>query len=288
MTNGIFDLENSDETVSSYYKISDLVTMINKRLRNEAQIDDLFLRTNFNNLMLKVDGYDVVNEGSGFKEIWSSKKIVERKLNPKNINHYELVLYSIFSKVVGEENVHVQYPINGKGHKYDFMVENEGKKYLIEFEGIGHYRPNRGRIPDNPLQQLTNFKNSDFKLVLWPYWIQRCELNLKVILGTERIGLGAIWGSNYHFGHFIWDDSYNIIRNLNTQFNIDRNKEIGYIYEAETVNRNNPENPVIGKILNPRKTAWTVEKILIPKGTPDNLEERNYWLPQTLKNFSSK
>jgi len=44
MTNGIFDLENSDSTVSSYYKLCDLVTIINKKLRNEVQITEFFFK----------------------------------------------------------------------------------------------------------------------------------------------------------------------------------------------------------------------------------------------------
>ena len=244
---------------------------------------NFFLKQNFNNLLLIIDGNEVIEENSGFKEIWKSNIIRDRKLKPKIQSHYELVLYSIFIRVVGVENVHVQFQINGIGHKYDFMVEYNGKKYLIEFEGIGHYQGSRGKIPNYPLQQLDEFNSNDYELVLWPYWIQRCELNLKVILGIEQIGLGAIWGSDYHFGDFSWDNSYDIISRLNCQFNIDRNEEIGYIYGPETVNRNNQENQVVANILNPRKTAWTIDRKLIPKGTPDDLYERNYWLPQRLK-----
>jgi hypothetical protein len=283
MPNGIFNLENSDITVSDYYTIRDIVSMINPRLRNDSQISEIFIRENFNNLICNIEDTDVIDEISGFKEIWNNNQIFNRKLRPHNVqNHYELVLYNIFTRVVGEGNVHVQYQINNMGHRYDFMVEHNDRNFLIEFEGIGHYKITRGNIPVYPLLQLNQFNNEDFHLVLWPYWIQRCELNLKVILGIENFGLGAIWSSNYHFGEFPWDNSYEIITSLNNQFNIDRNGSIGYIYGPETEGRNNPENPVVANILNPHRVAWTVESKLIPHGTP--MGNRNYWLPEILRN----
>lgn len=282
MPNGIFELDNSDRTVSSYYKISDVVTMINNRLRADSQITEDYLRENFINFIQEIDETEVIEEIIGFREIWNSADIRERKLRPHNVqNHYELVLYNIFIRVVGENNVQTQFQINGQRHRYDFMVKFDGQKYLIEFEGIGHYRPNRGNIPNIPVMQLDDFENTEYKLILWPYWIQRCELNLKVILGLEINGLGAIWSSDYHFGEFPWENSYDIINTLNAQFNIERNNEIGYVYGPETEERNNPENPVVENILNPNRPAWTRERRLIPNGTPDDMVY--YWLPDRLK-----
>jgi len=105
---------------------------------------------------------------------------------------------------------------------------------------------------------------------------------LRVVLGLEESGLGAIWGADYFFNDFPWTDSNNIIKTLNAQFSIERNGDIGYIYGPDE-NRNYPEHPFIeSKILNARATSWTIEKF-IPKGTSNNIEDRNYWLPDRLK-----
>jgi hypothetical protein len=280
MPEGIFELENSDNTVSSYYQVSDVVTMINSRLEYNRTIDEEFLRNNFNNLIKEVNSVSVIEEVNAFKDLWKNQLIRERKIAPRRINHYELILFNVFSRVVDRENIEMEYRINNAGHRYDFKIEYGGNKYLIEFDGIGHFQRNRFRETVHPLDQINSFNNPDYKLIIWPYWIQRCERNLKVILGIEEQGFGAIWSSTFHFGEFLWNDSYDIIRTLNSQFNIEQEGNIGYIYGARL---NYPEHPYIeNKILNNRATSWTIEK-LIPQGTPNNTEERNYWLPEKLK-----
>lgn len=284
MPNGIFDLSRNDNAVSSYYLLSDLVIMINKRLTQKNQITEDYLKENYDDLIQDVDGQKVIDEKNGFKIIWGpqgNRRIPKDwKLKPRTIDHYELVLYNIFTKVVGDQNVKLQYRIDNTGHPYDFMIDYQNQRYLIEFDGLIHFR---GNNLENPLNKLDVFEHEDYKLILWPYWIQRCERNLKVVLGLEKYGLGAIWGSNYHFGDFPWNNSYEIITRLNQQFKIERNGGIGYVYETETEGRNNPENPVIANILNPKRTAWTIEKKLIPKGTPNDVESLNYWLPTRLR-----
>jgi len=288
MPNRIFSLERNDETVSSFYTLNDLVFMINKRLNHENQITVNFIKENYSDLIKNVDNIEVIDENSDFKTIWGPKGNMripkERKLRPLVANHYELVLYNIFIRVVGAENVQVQYQINGEGNHFDFMIDYNGKKYLIEFDGIGHFQTNRYGETVHPLEQLNNFNNHDFQLIIWPYWIQRCEKNLRVVLGEETNGLGAVWGSTYFFNDFPWKDSNDIIRKLNAQFNIERNGDVGYIYGPDE-NRNYPEHPFIeSKILDNKKrnAPWTIEKF-IPKGTSNDIEERNYWLPDRLK-----
>jgi hypothetical protein len=288
MPNAIFDINNNNNTVSSYYTINDVVTIVNSRLELNQNITVDYLRHTYGDLIENIDGREVIEEITGFRTIWGpqgARRIpTDWKLRPLVANHYELVLYNIFERVVGIENVSIQYQIDNIGHRYDFMIDYENKKYLIEFEGIGHFTVNRFGETVHPLEQFRNFDNPNYILIIWPYWIQRCELNLEVILGLKEEGLGAIWSSDYHFGQFPFENSYEIVQTLNQQFKIDRNNEVGYMYGPETENRNNPENPVIEeKILNNRAYTWTVDK-LIPSGTPDNTEERKYWLPERLKN----
>ena len=287
MLNKIFSLKKNNETVSSYYTLSDLVLLINNRLKKEYQISVNYIRENYSDLIKNVDNLEVVDENCDFKIIWGPKggrRIPTNwKLKPLVSNHYELVLYNIFIRVVGVENVQVQYQINGRGNHFDFMIDHKGKKYLIEFDGIDHFKKNRyGDDTIHPMKQFKNFSNPDFQLIIWPYWIQRCEQNLRVILGEATNGLGAVWGSTYFFNDFPWEDSNEIIKTLNAQFNIEKNGDIGYIYGPDEI-RNYPEHPYIeSKILNKRATSWTIEKF-IPKGTSNAIDERNYWLPDRLK-----
>lgn len=277
---GIFNINNSDTHVSSYYTISDLTAIINSRLKPDSQITEKFIRTNFSEQIETINGFDVIEEIKNVPKIWKNKKLFYKKEIPK-IGFYELVLYNVFLKIIPKEDITLQYSIDGIN--YDFKIEYNNKKYIIEFDGIFHYKSFRGENIDNPLERFEKFNDNDYKLIIWPYWIQRCERNLKVILGLEKFGLGAIWSSDYHFGEFPWGNSFEIINKLNKQFNIERNKEIGYIYGPNTENRNNPENPVIKeKILNKRAYTWTNDK-LIPNGTPNNKSDRNYWLPDKLK-----
>jgi len=159
MPNRIFCLERNDETVSSYYTLNDLVLMINNRLHPENQITESYFRQNYNDLIQTIENIEVIDERNGFKIIWGpigDRRIPSVwKLRPLVANHYELVLYNIFTRVVGHENVFVQYQINGDGNHYDFMIDYNGKKYLIEFDGIDHFKPNRyGGETIHPLKQF--------------------------------------------------------------------------------------------------------------------------------------
>ncbi len=286
MPNKIFCLERNDETVSSFYTLRDLILMINNLLTNENHINEDYIRENYTDLIQNIDNIEVIDENNGFKTIWGpngNRRIpTDWKRRPLLANHYELVLYNIFIRVVGVANVQMQYQIDNIGHKYDFMINFNNQNYLIEFEGIGHFKLNPYGETVHPLEQLNNFNNPDFQLIIWPYWIQRCEQNLKVVLGDETYGLGAVWGATYFFNDFPWEDSNEIIKKLNSQFNIERNGEIGYIYGPDE-NRNYSEHPYIeSKFLNNRATSWTIEKF-IPKGTSNDIEDRNYWLPARLK-----
>lgn len=88
-------------------------------------------------------------------------------------------------------------------------------------------------------------------------------------------GYGALWSTKIHFGTFSFDNSAEIIEKITKRFNAVEQNGYGYFYERQTKNRNNPEHPIIDKILNGKSRIET----LLPRGYTD----KNYWLPDKLK-----
>ena len=282
-----FDFTDTDHTLSFYYRLEDIFALFETWIENFNREE---FRRNYNDSIIEVQHCEVIQElhNTFFPKPPYCKSIYEI-FNEHNNRRYqkrlsfdsfdEIVLYRIFTDYP-DLNVTLHYRLNGL--EYDFLIERNGQRILIDFFGIGHFKP--GRFNQNlayPLDRLDNFRNNDFELIIWPYWIQRCVKNLKVILGEELHGLGAIWSSDFHFGDFQWQNSNIIITQLNASFNIERNNSIGYIYGPNYEERDMIENPVIvQKILNHRARTWTNDK-LIPNGTPD--AGRNYWLPYRLR-----
>jgi len=115
------------------------------------------------------------------------------------------------------------------------------------------------------------------EVVNWAYWIQRCTSNVKALFETGMLGYGALWSTEIHFGHFLFNDSAEIIETITKRFNAIDNTGYGYFYGGNTRLRNNPEHPIIEKI----KTGKVNVDTILPRGYKD----RNYWFPDKLKNL---
>jgi hypothetical protein len=113
-------------------------------------------------------------------------------------------------------------------------------------------------------------------VVNWAYWIQRCTSNVKALFEPQIVGYGVLWNTEIHFGDFIFDNSAEIIEVITKRFNAVDNSGYGYFYGSNTRDRNNSEHPIIEKIKSGKER---IERVL-PRGYTD----RNYWLPEKLKN----
>ena len=171
------------------------------------------------------------------------------------------------------------------GRKYiDIYVEDNERKFFLEFHGPGHFKKmSIYKDPENPFERKKQIeKDFGIPCYIWPYWIQRCVSNLKIMLGdvapTEK-GFGALWSTNVHFGEFFFNDSAQIICDISAQFNAMPDGTCGYFYEEwfDGNGRIKEEHPIIKKILSGKAKV----DILIPKGVLS--KDKNKWLPKVLQ-----
>ena len=261
---GIFDLENSDKCVGSFLSKKDIKSFMGI---NDSDLNCLKFRN--------IEGLEVIDERK-LDKAWRKGDIPNAPTrNRRSLD--ELILKSIFHKALPNCIIETQVPVKIKRTYWvDFKITYEGKSIFIEFDGPSHFVPyrNDGEIkhPFNKKEMIED--KEGIEVVNWGYWVQRCELNLKVLFGKDSKGYGALFSTNTHFGDFVFENSAKIIETINNRFNLDRDG-FGYFYGPNSAGRNNPEHPIIEKI---RLGKTPIEKIL-PKGFID----KEKWLPNQLK-----
>lgn len=277
----VFDQKRTDENWSFYYKVDDFLNLMSnvcaitcspeylkafKLIYRNSIIEEHYLQEITNKIYEPIKGQK--NVYTIFKELNSGLSDNDKLLNVDSFD--ELVLYQLLCDSIGRENVKTQYPIGNK--KYDFLVTHNDRKYLIEFEGIGHFY---GEKLKNPLLKKVNFPNDEYTLILWPYWIKKCKTNIEIVLHQNigQQGIGAIWSSDKHFNEIELERPSEIIMELNSQFNICDLKGIGHFYYSSS--------RIISQINNPRSTNWTKDR-LVPKDINLENDEYRYWLPNQL------
>lgn len=116
-----------------------------------------------------------------------------------------------------------------------------------------------------------------YELVRWPFWIQRCSQNVKVLFDQTLRGYGALWTSTKYFGDFTIANPSRIIKTLTQRFNAEDENGIGYFYDRDDGVKKKPVHPIINKI---RKDHSKLRQ-LIPKDAID----REYWIPESLLEY---
>lgn len=256
---GIFDLENSDCSVGSYFKKEDLKKIFN------ASDDD------FKDLNFEKDEFQ--NEIIDEFQIHLNFKKINQKLILKNSSFDEYLLSAIIKKVFPESIVEQQIHI--KRFKMDLKVQKGDKILFIEFHGPSHFVYSKFGLPNDPFRKKHIIeKETDVEVVIWPYWVQKCETNVKCLFHDNVKGFGCLWNCNVHFGDFCFENSAQIIETISQRFNVYRNG-YGYFYEGNSFGRKNLEHPIISKIIKGK------EKIdrLIPRG----FNNKDIWIPEKLK-----
>ena len=116
------------------------------------------------------------------------------------------------------------------------------------------------------------------ELVRWPYWIQRCSQNAKVLYDDSLQGYGALWTTKAYFHDFDIPQAAETIIKLTKRFNAEDENGIGYFYEGKEGVRKQPEHELIKQALkNPNKILS-----FIPKNLPPDDPSYKYWLPKEL------
>ncbi len=257
---GVFDLNNSNTSVGSYLLKKDVLEIL--RI-NCSDIEKLPFIT--------VEGLEVIDERNLHK-YWHNNSIGNTSF-VKGTSLDELILLSLIQKSLPGCKVERQVRVGR--FSMDFYIKYEGRELYVEFDGPSHFTVGRyGPPKHHPFRKkMIVEEKTGIEVVNWPFWIQRCEANVKALFTDEK-GLGVLWSSSIHFSDFVFEDSATIIESINSRFNISNKENIGWFYEGGTKNRNNPEHPIIKKI---QEGHEKIEKLL-PKGWV----EKEKWLPEKL------
>lgn len=272
---GIFSIEESDKYVGSFFSKDDIKTIL-------GVCDEDLEGVPFKDL----NGIQCIDESTLRRKYWEKGLIpnaVPVKVGKATASFDEYVLMAIIRHTYPSAIIIPQYKWDGK--RIDMHVEIGEKKFFLEFHGPGHFKNFRGfKDPVNPFVRKDQIeKDFDIPYYIWPYWIQRCSSNLRILLGDakpEERGYGALWSTKVFFGDFSFDNSAQIIEELTKPFYAVPDGEYGYFYEGWdecTYGRIKEAHPIIKRIMS-GKVA--IER-LIPKGIDPST--KNKWLPKCLR-----
>ena len=261
---GVFDLNNSDKNVGSFITRNDLKEIL------DVQDEDL------DSLKFTLINDEVIDERK-IQKAWYNGQI--KNAPPAHGTSLdELILSKIIQKTL--PNAQIEKQIKIKRFKMDLKITYNNQAIFIEFDGPSHFAISRYGPPKHePFRKKKIVEDeTGIEVVNWAYWIQRCSSNVKALFDKNTKGYGVLWSTNVHFGDFYFTNSAEIIETINTRFNAECQNSYGYFYGANTCDRNNPEHPIIEKILNKKESLSR----LLPNG---HLEKEK-WLPSKLINFT--
>lgn len=257
---GIFSLADSNFCVGSFISKFDLILILGI---DHSLIADLESQT--------IDGKIFYDERKIHK-FWYEK-------NPLGLGNKlsfdEVILSKLFKITFPDAVVTRQERI--KRFKMDLAIELNGEKKYIEFDGPSHFAAGRFGQPNaDPFRKKKIVEDATgCEVINWPYWIQRCEANVRAAIAGSGSGYGVLWSTNCHFGDFVFENSAEIIMKMSRRFGLAESDGFGHLYGPSTLGRNNPEHPIIQRILDGKENVGR----LIPKGA----KERNFWLPKKLR-----
>jgi hypothetical protein len=265
-SSGLFKLDDSDKCTGSFFKITDLAEIFSVP------------KSSFSNLPVqKLEGVEAIDE-KDVQSAWYRGGIPhapETKVRNFSRSFDELVLAAIIRRTYPDSEIEEQVKWGRKS--LDFIVRRPNlEPKIVEFQGPGHFAPGRfAREILHPSIRKDSAQNDfGFEYIDWPYWIQRCESNVKAIFEPGVQGYGLLWSANVHFGEFVFEDSAKVILEMSSRFNALRDGGLSYIYGPETEGRNNVEHPIIRSIKNGRTSVLKV----LPKGYSDPA----LWLPPSI------
>ena len=270
---GIFCLKESDKYVGSFISKEDVKIILGV---NDEDLEAVSFKL--------INDTPYISESTLRKVYWEENLIpnaVPCKKGISTISLDEYILISLIKQTYPNAKVESQYKWRRK--YIDIYVEDGNRKFFLEFHGPGHFKKlSVYRDPEDPFVRKKEIEEEfGIPCYIWPYWIQRCASNLRILLSdadpTER-GFGALWSTKVFFGEFFLENSAQIIADLTAQFNAIPDGTYGYFYEEWNGEggRIKEEHPIIQKILDGKKSV----DLLIPKGFKP--EDRNKWLPKAL------
>jgi len=254
---GIFRLHDSDNFCGSKIATQDV-----------AQIFDITLA---DVRSLKQHGVRIIHEGDeefiaeiDLHRAWAKGVIPTQhppKIGSAKRSLDELILMKLIKVVLPKSTVEPQAKCGRK--QIDLTVKHDAKNVAIEFVGPSHFIPDYGRTPKSPLDRKMEVEQAlGFECVIWPYWIQRSESNVKALFDATIRGIASVWSTKAHFGDFYFDDSADLILRITSRFNAVDEQGIGYMYTNQRT-PNKPIHPIVRRV---QEGTESVSR-LIPKGS---------------------
>jgi hypothetical protein len=157
----------------------------------------------------------------------------------------------------------------------DLLVNMGGKQVAVEFFGPSHFiqqYPGKIKPPAERKQAIEDHLGCE--CVVWPYWIQRCESNVRVLFDPSTTGKAAVWSTKAHFGDFVLADSSGIIIGLSQRFKAVGPDGLGYMY-LDGRTKNKPVHPIIKRIMARKEKK---ERLIPPGGD----RPESFWLPDSI------
>src|SRR5262249_49076360 len=149
------------------------------------------------------------------------------------------------------------------------------KRVAVEFFGPSHFIPQfRGKIKPPTDRKKSIEDHLGCECVVWPYWIQRCESNVRALFDASAVGKAAVWSTQAHFGDFVLPRSSAFIIGLSQRFNAVSADGLGYMY-LDGRTKNKPVHPIVKRIMNGAER----KEQLIP---PGNDRPEAFWLPECI------
>lgn len=259
---GLFSLADSDRCVGSFISKEDVLAILQV---NETDLGGLPFED--------IDGVLAIDERK-LQQAWY-KGTIPNAPPRNNSSMDELILTQLVSITLPEAEIQPQERIGQ--FKMDLKVTYGGVSKFIEFDGPSHFAVSRyGPPKHHPFRKKKIVEDrTGVEVINWAYWIQRCSSNVRALFDRSAQGYGALWSTNIHFGDFYFQDSAQVIREINKRFNCDRSNGIGYFYGPETADRNNPEHPIVAKIVSQKES---LERLL-----PSGFDDAEQWLPPKLQ-----
>ena len=274
----IFKLQDSNVYVGDWISFEDAATVLEIADNSKSAFFD-----DVKNLKETSSNFIYRPEFGKYKGgIW--RKLM-KKYNPnvstQKISFEEYTIKAILRKTFPDIKIEQQFKFKQESNKVaDFKLTLYDKTIILEYYGPSHFY----RVYDNPEEPLIRkreIEDSGYEVIIWPYWIQLCEANVKSIFFPENKGLGALWGTKYYFSNMCFANSASIIKDLTNRFNAIDDDGVGYFYEGNSKGRVMPQHFIIQSILEGEEDYT----ILIPKGGE---KEPEFWLPKELHHLIRK
>jgi hypothetical protein len=258
-SDGFFNLYESDNNCGSFFSLGDACQIIGcnkEHLIGHSEADD--------------DGNLWISERV-LHRLWSNRHIPsphQPKIGNATRSFDELVLFHLMNIALPDSRVEIQVPF-GRKHM-DLSITYNKVTVGVEFLGPSHFiNSYYNKTMVSPYDRVREAEQHfGYECVLWPYWIQRCETNVRMLFNLGPQGLASVWSTKAHFGDFEIPNPTTTILSITDRFNARKEGNLSYMYFSSHTTK--PVHPIVQKI----RAGKADIKQVIPQ---DNHIEESVW-----------